>query len=73
MKIRFTLNQTGLSLEYHKEGSWRLAGFFAPKVVEYHGGIQNLKSKVLMQITQRYELVLPGEYKDEPGVTVQCV
>lgn len=73
MKIRFTLNQVGLAVEYFKDGDWRNAALFQPKHIEYHGGIQNLKSKVLLQMTQRYELVQPGEYRDGEGRTVICV
>lgn len=71
LKLRFRYNQIGMWLESWKGGEWCSASVtFKP---EHHGGIANLKSKILLQITDRYELVPPGDYQDEPGYTVTCV
>lgn len=69
-KLRFTLNQIGLQLEQYKNGEWIGASvIFKP---ENHGGIDNLKTKILHQITDRFELMPPGEYPED-GKTIICV
>ena len=73
MEIRFTLNQLGLALEYFKLGEWRCALLLSPAQVEKHGGVSLTKSKLLYSITDRYELVPAGEYKDASNITVTCV
>lgn len=73
IKIRSTLNQCGLALEYFKAGDWRCACLVSPENITLNGGWQAVKSKLLLQITQRYELTPPGEYRDGNGVTVECI
>lgn len=72
-KLRFTLNQAGLALEYYKDSAWLCAGLFSPADIENHGGLSLIKSKILYAITERYTLESPGEYKDDSGITVLCV
>lgn len=68
--LRFTLNQTGLQLEQFRDGQWRSASvIFKP---ENHGGIANLKTKILYQITDCFEVMPPGEYRED-GKTILCV
>lgn len=73
LKIRFTLNQCGLSFEYFKKGDWRCACLVSPENITKNGGAFSVKSKLLLQMTQRYELTPPGEYRDDNGVTVECI
>lgn len=73
LKVRFTINQAGMAFEYFKDGAWRGALFLNNDLVTENGGPALVKSKVLMGMTDRYDLVPPGEYKDEPGLTVTCV
>lgn len=69
-KLRFTLNQIGLTLEQYRNGEWVPASvIFKP---ENHGGIANLKTKILHQITDRFEVMPPGEYRED-GKTILCV
>jgi len=70
LKLRFCYNQIGLWLEQYKDGQWRGASVtFKP---EDHGGIALLKSKILLQIVDRYELMPAGEYKED-NKTIICV
>jgi hypothetical protein len=73
LKIRFTLNQCGLAFEYFKAGEWRCACLVSPETITLNGGAISVKSKLLLQMTQRYELTPPGEYRDGNGVTVDCI
>lgn len=73
MKIRFTYNQIGLALEYFAHGDWRTALLLNHKQIEHNGGLSLTKSKILLGITERYELTPPGEYNDGPGRTILCV
>lgn len=73
LKIRFTLNQCGLSFEYFKDGDWRCACLVSPENMTKNGGPFSVKSKLLLQVTQRYELTPPGECRDGNGVTVVCI
>jgi len=73
LKIRFTLNQCGLALEYFKDGDWCCACLVSPANITLNGGPFSVKSKLILQITQRYELTPPGEYRDGNGVTVECI
>jgi hypothetical protein len=73
LKIRFALNQCGLALEYFKDKEWRCACLVTPENITKNGGVSLVKSKLLLQITDRYDLTAPGEYKDGNGVTVECV
>lgn len=69
-KLRFTLNQIGLQVEQFKEGKWIPASvIFKP---EKHGGIDNLKTKILHQIVDRFEVMPAGEYQED-GKTILCV
>jgi len=72
MKIRFTLNQAGLALEYFAHGDWRMAVLIRPSQIELNGGISLIKSKILLGIVDRYELTPAGEYRED-GRTIICV
>ena len=76
MKIRFSLNEMGLNVEYFAHGAWRSAGLFSHEAIAKHGGLENFKTKALYSLYpacgMRQEIAPPGTYT-ENGATVQCV
>lgn len=71
-KIRFTLNQIGMAFEAFTNGDWRTVLFLNTAKLEQHGGASLAKSKILLGITDRYELTPAGEYS-ENGITINCI
>jgi len=72
VKIRFPYNQIGLALEYYAHGAWRCALLLNHSKIEAMGGLSLAKSKILLSITERYELTPPGEYHED-GMTISCI
>jgi hypothetical protein len=74
VKLRFRYNESGLWLEYYKDSQWRVASvIYNP---EDHGGIANLKTKILYAVNPhlpRWEVMPAGDYKEGDGYTVTCV
>ena len=76
MKIRFAINQIGLNVQYFAHGDWRSAGLYSHAAIKEHGGIGNLKTKVLYTLypamNMQQDIVPPGKYH-ESGMTITCV
>jgi hypothetical protein len=81
MKVRFNLNQIGLTIECAANSSntknpkWICAVFWGNKMLEDMGGAYGLKHGVLSSlhmIDGEHEVVPPGTYHEE-GRTVTCI
>lgn len=71
LQVRFTINQIGVQVEFFIKGAW--VGVTPILKPEEHGGLNNLKDKVLAQIVKPYKVIPKGDYKEAPNMTITCV